>query len=198
MSDANSVLMGGAGGTKSFSWKGLVEGQGVEGKVTRIGDAVQAKKFGTDNELKTWPDGNPVMTVPIELATAERDPSEPEDDGARALWVEQSTALQKAIANAVIAAGKSAMEVGGTLKVWTSGFEPTNKGNDKRLFAATWTPPGANVVMGGAAPAAAPATPAASAAPATPAAPPVATGGIDINSLTPEMIALLQAAQAAK
>lgn len=172
MSDAQSVLMGGSGGT-SWSWKGVETGDGFRDKeIVEIGNPVQAKRFGTD-ELKFWPDNNPVLTVPIKLSFGFEDE--------RTLWVEQSTELQRSIAKATAAAKAKSVEVGGRLTVIKSGTEDVGKGNPKNLFQAEYTRPGAaaanNVLLGG------------SASPA-----PSAPAGVDVSQLTPEMLELIKQA----
>lgn len=165
MSDAQSVLMGGTGGN-SWSWKGVEVGGGFRDKeIVEIGEPKQAKRFGTE-ELKFWPDGKPVLTVPIKLNFGVEDE--------KTLWVEQSTELQRAIAKATVAAKVKGIEAGGRLTVTKSGTEDVGKGNDKNLFKAEYAAPGAaaanDVLMTG-------------------------NAGVDVSQLTPEMLELLKQAQ---
>jgi hypothetical protein len=58
----------------------------VTGTVLREPEAQQQTDYRT-KVPETWKDGSPKMMVVVQLATAERDPEKPDDDGTRALYI---------------------------------------------------------------------------------------------------------------
>jgi hypothetical protein len=163
------------GGTPGISFKGEANrGVWKGGQLVKIGERQQSKDFKT-KELEYWDEEKtqPKMVLPLTLATTERDPLNPHDDGQRTLWVGASTALQWAIAEA-IKATSTKLRPGGTLYVqWTGG---AGEVGDPKQYTAHWTPPvpGAAAADAMFAQQSAPAAPAAPAAPVAPVAPPVA------------------------
>ncbi|WP_371031246.1 hypothetical protein [Pseudoclavibacter sp. JSM 162008] len=111
------------------------------GTVSRAPREQQQTKFGSQ-EPDTWPNGDPKMQVVVELDTAERDPADGNDDGSRTLYV-SSSAMKRAIGDAIIAAGAEDIEVGGILTVTFTGFDPTSKNpqNPKKLYQAGYARP---------------------------------------------------------
>lgn len=175
---ANDFLMG--GGVKSAAFPAV--GTTVTGRITREPEVQQQKDFKT-GELKFWKsDGKPMQQLKVVLATTERDPATPDDDGERTLYVKGN--LLKAVRDAVRKAGAKGLDVGGTLAVTYSGDGIAQGQLDPpKLYTAVYTPPAKNAaidfVNGGQQPA-----PAASAAPAVPAAqPPVAAPQVGAEAL---------------
>jgi hypothetical protein len=179
-----------------------VLGHTVSGRITEQPTVEQQRNY-EDDKLKFWDDGKPMMQLVVTLATNERDPENPEDDGARRLYVKGY--MKNAVAGAVRAAGARGLEIGGTLSVtYTQDGEKKNpKFNAPKLFTAQYVPAATNALHtpdpGTAAPQAP--VPQQYAAPAPQAAPPSVPG------LTPEQLqaamqnpataALLQQQQAA-
>lgn len=133
-------FFGGGQPTLKFEAMGVVKG----GRIVRVGDPMQQRDFAT-GAPKFWDKDQrePMMQLPIELQTDERDAEIPGDDGVRTLYVKGD--LKRAVKEAMQKAGvrQGAPKVGGTLKVvWTS-EEPSGKGNPKKLWAAKYTAPAA-------------------------------------------------------
>lgn len=172
MTDANDILMGGGG---PAAWKFEDPGTTRVGTVAAPPQARQEREYDRNNpgggELKFFPSGDPIMGVIVEVQTAERDPSNAEDDGRRTFYIE-GRYIKEAVRNAVRAAGAPGLEVGGQLSVtFTHREDPMDK-RSRKFWNVTYTPAGNGALMGGdsaQAPAAAPAP-----APAPQAAPPAA------------------------
>lgn len=195
--DANDFLMSGGIPSAKFPEVGAT----VTGRITQRPEVQQQRDFDT-GELLTWDDGTPRKQVKVVLATDERDPEIPDDDGTRAVYVKAN--LQKAVQQALRKAG-ARLEVGGVLTItYVADGEVKRRGmNPPKLYVAEYVPPTAAAVdeaLGqpaapAAVPAAAPAAPAPAPAPA--AAAPAAPAAPDLSAMSPEQIqALLQAAQA--
>lgn len=170
MTDANDLLMGGGAAYASF----LTVGTMHRGTITEI-DVQQQTDI--DGNLKTWPKGDPMMMVVLTIATDERDPEKPDDDGARRLFVKG--AMHTAVRDAIKASGASGIDIGGQIAVKydRDGTPKQNGYTPPKLYTAQYAPPSpaaaANDMLG-AAPADEPA-PAAAPAPAPAAAQPAAS-----------------------
>jgi len=77
----------------------LLEGGGKSAKFETVGDTTKGQVVSaesrqqtdyTSGEPLTWDDGNPRMQLVITLATDERDPDDPTDDGWVYAWGEPS------------------------------------------------------------------------------------------------------------
>lgn len=132
------------GGGKSVSWKDKPIGTVVSGTIKAVNPPQQQTDPVTKLPVFKKDGVTPKMSVRIDLQTAERDPSDPDDDGVRSLYVQGW--MQGAIGDALRKAGREgAPEVGATLKVALSertpndnpALAPTNK------FVAQYTPPAA-------------------------------------------------------
>jgi hypothetical protein len=150
--DTTAFLLGGGGKSAKFE----AVGDTITGTIAAEPEMRQQTDIGT-GALKTWDNGDPVMQLVVKLQTTERDDSE--DDGIRNLYVSggfKRASLQKAVADAVRAAGAKSLAVGGTLAVKFTGEEPPSKKgfNPAKLYAAKYDPPAAGFL---AEPAAAPA-----------------------------------------
>lgn len=173
---ADQFLMSGGGKSAKFPAIGTT----VTGVIANPPE-VQQQRDPADSKPKFWDDGKPMLQLRVTLATAERDPADPEDDGERNLYVKGQ--MQRAIRDAVKAAGAARLDVGGTLTVtYVADGEKKNAAfNAPKVYAAAYVPPNPLDQI------APPATPAVQAAPPTPAAP----AGLD-----PAVAAALAAAQA--
>lgn len=119
-------------------------GTTITGKITA--EPVQRDKTepGT-NKVMTYSDGNPQKVLVVTLQTSLVGVNGSDDDGLRSLWV--STIGQKrALADAVRAAGKEGLDVGGTLTMTFTGYgERSAPGlNPMKVFEASYTPPNAS------------------------------------------------------
>jgi hypothetical protein len=138
---ADDFLMGGGVPSAKFP----VLGHTVSGRITEQPTVEQQRNY-EDDKLKFWDDGKPMMQLVVTLATNERDPENPEDDGARRLYVKGY--MKNAVAGAVRAAGARGLENGGTLSVtYTQDGEKKNpKFNAPKLFTAQYIPAATNAL----------------------------------------------------
>jgi hypothetical protein len=136
MTDPNAFLMGGGAASAKFP----VIGTTVTGTIIREPEVMQQSDF-TTGELKFWNDGRPMQQLQVVLSTSERDPQDPNDDGERALYVKAN--MQKAVRDAIRAAGAPGIAVGGVLSVTYIGDgEIVKRGmSAPKLFKAAYTPP---------------------------------------------------------
>lgn len=121
------------GGGKSLSFGEVgsqfaaqVFGQWRGGVITNIGDARQATDYTDQSKLRTWPNGDPVMQLPITLDTSRgRVPEQAEsadDDLIRTLFVTKGGAMFAAAKAALRTAKVDDFEIGGTLYIrWVKG-----------------------------------------------------------------------------
>jgi hypothetical protein len=138
MTSANEFLMAGGVPSAKFATPGTT----VAGTVAREPEVQQQRDF-TSGEAKFWDDGKPMQQLQVILATSERDPQVPDDDGQRAVYVKGN--LLKAVREAIRKSGANGIKIGGTLTVtYTGDGESTRRGmNPPKLYAATYTPPAA-------------------------------------------------------
>jgi hypothetical protein len=127
-----------------------VQGKVVGGRIIRVGDPMQQRDM--DGKPKFWDveQREPMMQLPIDVQTDERDPEVIGDTGARTLYVKGD--LKRAVTEALRKAGvQGAPKVGGTLEVAWTGTEPAAKKgfNDKKLYTARYTAPAAGDVFFG-------------------------------------------------
>ncbi|MFE2353426.1 hypothetical protein [Streptomyces parvulus] len=136
---ADDFLMGGGVPSAKFPTLGTT----VSGRITERPTVEQQRDF-TTGELKFWDDGKPQMQLVVTLATNERDPENPEDDGARRLYVKGQ--MKNAVASAVRSAGARGLEVGGTLTVTYArdGQKSNPRFNAPKNFDAQYVPAAQN------------------------------------------------------
>lgn len=154
--DANDILMGGGDGVPGASFRN--PGDSVEGVLTAPPKAREEREFNqvtqrSDGPVKTFPSGDPIYGILVDLQTSERDPMNQEDTGVRRVYVEGKR-LKDAIRNAVASAGGKGLDVGGYLKVTYTHQEAAGTVLAK-CYAAEYRTPANQGLMGGA-PAAAP------------------------------------------
>ncbi|WP_432001197.1 hypothetical protein [Streptomyces sioyaensis] len=136
--DAQDWLMG--GGTKSASFDGAPPITN-KGQIVDLPPLVQKRDFDTGDPL-FWPDGRPKMLMQVNIQTDQRDPSDPEDEGVRALYLEFRKAA--AVRDAVRASGAKRLEIGGTLSLTYTGDDHAakrGKGNPPKNYSATYAAP---------------------------------------------------------
>ncbi|MEU8683179.1 hypothetical protein [Streptomyces sp. NPDC048611] len=136
--DAQDWLMG--GGTKSASFDGAPPITN-KGQIVDLPPLVQKRDFDTGDPLY-WPDGRPKMLMQVNIQTDQRDPSDPEDEGVRALYLEYRKAA--AVRDAVRGSGAKRLEIGGTLSLTYTGDDHAarrGKGNPPKNYSATYTAP---------------------------------------------------------
>src|SRR5262245_30044715 len=137
---ANDLIMGGGSPSAKFPTVGTK----IVGEVTAT-DTGQQRDYKS-GELKTWPDGNPMMQAIITLQTDDRDPDITDDDGRRRLFV-SSRNMREAIKDAVTKANARVIEIGGKLAVqYTGDGEATGAGNPPKLYVAQYKKPEAQAV----------------------------------------------------
>jgi hypothetical protein len=131
-------------------------GTRIGGKVLKAPTMLQSRNF-TTKQLETWPDGNPKMSVVVEIEV-EGEPM--------SLWVKKPSALFKAFGEAIGRAGGVPVGPGAQVWVTLTGFgKPEADKAPAKLYAVEYTP--ANQFATEVPPTAAPATP----SPSTPVAP---------------------------
>ncbi|GIJ51296.1 hypothetical protein Val02_81820 [Virgisporangium aliadipatigenens] len=140
MTDANDILMGSGAPAAKFERIGAT----VTGTVVREPEARQQTEFRTGVPL-FWKDGSPKMQVVVQLATNERDPERPDDDGTRALYIKGKN-LTDTIRSAVRQSGANGIHTGGVLTVQyiADGQAADAKSDPPKLYAATYQPPAAS------------------------------------------------------
>ena len=145
--DVTSFLFGGGGRSVKFE----APGDTVQGEIV---DLAMAQQTDLDGKPRTWDNGDPRMQLVVTLATDLRDPEDAEDDGRRKLYVKGGNKIastQKAVADAVRAAGAASLEVGGVLAVQFTGLGTPSKAglNAPKLYAAQYRPPAPAAVSTG-------------------------------------------------
>jgi hypothetical protein len=135
--NADDLIFG--GGARGFSMLNI--GDIAKGVVKAV-DVTQQKDFST-KEMKTWPNGDPMMQTVFTMATDLRDPEDEEDDGERRLYID-SKAKREAVRDALVAVGiKSVYQtIGGTLALQYSANDPASKNpqNPRKLYVAQFVP----------------------------------------------------------
>jgi hypothetical protein len=118
----------------SLSFRDAAVGTMYKGVITARPKLVQSRDFES-GDPKTWPDGNPVMSVVIILEV---------DGEARSLWAQRPSSMFAALVEAQKTAGAGPMEEGGTLHVKFIGEKPNAKNprlNPAKQYAVKYTPP---------------------------------------------------------
>ena len=183
--NGNDILMGGGGsptlplGKRAGQPAGEMRG-GVVLNDEPTPFPVRDPKTG---EAKLYPSGDPIMGVHVDVQTPARDPSIPNDDGVRRIYIEGSTkgdayaSKRKAVIDAVRLIGAAGIERGGELFLtWTHEVD-TGTGIPAQNWSARYVRAGNTALMGPGGPGQGHAAPVA-AAPAYAPGPPIwAAGG---------------------
>lgn len=118
----------------SLSFKDAPIGTTYKGIITQRAQLVQSRDFETQ-EPAVWPDGNPKMSVVIQLEV---------DGEARSLWAPKPSGMFAALVAAQKEAGAGTMQEGGTLWVKFTGTQPNAKNprlNEAKIYACKYLPP---------------------------------------------------------
>jgi len=177
--NANDVLMGGGGAPTA---KFPEPGDTLDGTIVAPPQVYQERDYDPNNpgggKPKTYPSGDPIMAVYVDVQTAQRDPSILEDDGVRRFYIE-GRYLKGDVRDAIRKTGATGLEVGGRLRVtFTQREDPMDK-RSRKYWQVEYTPAGNAALMGGDP---APAAPAVSTQPPTPA--PAPAGGPSAQDIT--------------
>jgi hypothetical protein len=194
--DPNSFLMGSGAKSATFTHPG----QEIGGRIISEPELRQQTEYvkgGGAGKPLFWDNGDPRMQLVVKVQTNLRDDSE--DDGVRAFYVKggfKRDTTQKAVADAVRAAGAKGLQVGGELYItFVSQDGPSQ--DDAKNYRARYVPAVAGAdFLGTQQPTPAAASPAAPAASA-PAAPATSNQLVTVvvngqeQQVTPEVAALL-------
>lgn len=129
-----------AGGIPSAFLKDTPVGTAVTGTIESA-DLRQTTDFETQTP-ETWDDGSPKMQVVVTLHTALRDPSNPDDDGKRRVYVKWWGDQKKALLQAIFASKDTDLRPGGTFTAQFTGLgQATGRLNAPKLYSFAYTPP---------------------------------------------------------
>lgn len=174
--DANAVLMGGGGAPTA---KFANPGDSLKGRIAAPPQAYQEREYDKNNPgggaPKTYPSGDPIMGVYVDIATDLRDPSIEDDDGTRRFYIE-GRYLKADVRDAIRTAGAPGLEVGAVIEVTFTHREDPEDKRSRKFWQVTYTP-AANATLMADAPA--PTTPADAAPVPAPAAPPAGESPAD-------------------
>jgi hypothetical protein len=135
------------GGGKSISWKDKPIGTTISGTIRAVHPPQQQTDPAT-GEKQFKKNGEPKLSVRVDLDTSERDPEDPEDDGSRGLYVQGW--MQGAIGDAIRQAGHSGPpEVGAQLSVTLTAREANSNPalNPINKFTAIYVRPTATATQ---------------------------------------------------
>ena len=126
------------GGSPSLSFKDSSVGDSYEGTIADL-RAVQVRNYEDPTKLEYWDDGKPKMQIEITLSTEYADPSDPDDDGKRRVFLfgQKLRAAKEELAKK----GFKTFEVGMGLKITLSGTKPSQnkRYNDVKLYSIELT-----------------------------------------------------------
>ncbi|WP_166412508.1 hypothetical protein [Sanguibacter sp. HDW7] len=147
---ANDVLMGG-GGVPSAKFPN--PGDTISGRILAPPSVYQERDYDPNNPgggaLKTYPSGDPIMSIYVDLATDLRDPTIDGDDGTRRLFIE-GRYLKGDVRDAVRNAGAAGLEPGGVITVsFTHREDPQDK-RSRKYWQAAYQSAGNAALMAGA------------------------------------------------
>jgi|GEM_PF-759812 len=137
---ANDVLMGGGG---ALTAKFTNPGDMIGGRIVAEPRVYQEREYDPRNPgngaPKFYPkSGDPIMSVSVDVQTDLRDPSDPDDDGVRRIYIEGKR-LKDAVRDAVRNAGADGLHVGDELHVAFTGLGQAENGmNAPKLYAAKY------------------------------------------------------------
>lgn len=139
MTDVNSLIMGNSIPSCRFP-RTEVGRIAHEGTIVAL-DVMQARNYAT-GEPDFWKDGQPKMQAVLTIQTQERDAEIENDNGVRRLFV-SSKGMKDAISAAVKKAGKTKIDVGGTIGVKYLRDDPEGKNPDNlpKIYGAKYEPP---------------------------------------------------------
>lgn len=122
------------GGSPSLSFKDSSVGDSYEGTIAEL-RAVQVRNYEDPTKLEYWDDGKPKMQIEVTLSTDYADPSDPDDDGKRRVFLfgQKLRAAKEELAKK----GFKTFEVGMGFKITLSGTKPSQnkRYNDVKLYS---------------------------------------------------------------
>lgn len=132
-------LLGG-GGAPSLSFKDATVGDSYEGTITDV-RAVQVRNYEDPTKLEFWDDGKPKMQIEVTLSTSYADPSDPDDDGKRRVFLfgQKLRAAKEELAKK----GMKTIEIGSYFKITLTGTKPSQnkRYNDVKLYGIELSAP---------------------------------------------------------
>lgn len=135
--DANDLLVGSS--IPSLSFKDAKVGDSFTGVITDL-RTVQVRNYEDPTKLEFWDDGKPKLQIEVTLATDYANPSDPDDDGARRVFLfgQKLRAAQDEMRKQ----GIKKLERGSKFTITLSGTKPsTNKRyNDVKLYTIDLEP----------------------------------------------------------
>lgn len=135
--DANDLLVGSS--IPSLSFKDAKIGDSFTGVITDL-RTVQVRNYEDPTKLEFWDDGKPKLQIEVTLATDYANPSDPDDDGSRRVFLfgQKLRAAQDEMRKK----GIKKLERGSKFTITLSGTKPaTNKRyNDVKLYTIDLEP----------------------------------------------------------
>lgn len=152
--DPNDFLMGGGDGVPGAKFQDpndFVEGIIIDYKARQERE-YNAETKRSDGPGKTFPSGDPIMGILLDLQTTERDVTIEGDTGARRVYLEGKL-MKEAVRTAIQAAGGKGLEKGARIRItFTHREDPMDKRSAK-YYTAVFTSAANVQVMGGGLPA---------------------------------------------
>jgi hypothetical protein len=151
----------GGGGAKSFPFE--QPGATVTGKITKLPERKQQTDVNTGAPRVFANSGEPMYVYIVEIQTQFRDPTDPQDDGKRSLWLKGGKwdaanncgASLRAVQEAIRASGAKLPSLGGDLTLQFVGHGPAERGkNAPKYYWSQYVPPVAGGFMSAEIPAA--------------------------------------------
>jgi hypothetical protein len=130
--DASDLLAGSSVPTLSF--KDTAVGEGYEGTVVSA-RTVQVRNYEDPTKLEFWDDGKPKLQIEVTLQTGYADPTDPDDDGQRRVFLfgQKLRAAQEEFRKK----GLKKLENGQAFKITLTGTKPSQnkRYNDVKIYA---------------------------------------------------------------
>lgn len=135
--EASDLLVGSS--TPTLSFKDTAVGEGFEGTVISA-RTVQVRNYEDPTKLEFWDDGKPKLQIEVTLATDYADPTDPDDDGSRRVFLfgQKLRAAQDEFRKK----GLKKLEAGYQFKITLTGTKPSQnkRYNDVKLYAIEINP----------------------------------------------------------
>lgn len=142
--DASDLLVGSSVPTLSF--KDTRVGEGYEGTVVSA-RTVQVRNYEDPTKLEYWDDGKPKLQIEVTLATDYADPTDPDDDGQRRVFLfgQKLRAAQDEFRKK----GLKKLEAGFHFKIKLVGTKPSQnkRYNDVKLYEIEIDPASSNAAV---------------------------------------------------
>lgn len=144
----------GGGGARSFPFE--QPGATVTGTITKLPEKKQQTDVNTGAPRVFANSGEPMWVYILEIQTQLHDPSDPQDDGLRSLWLKGGKwdatngmgASLRAVQEAIKTSGAKLPAIGGELTLQFAGYGPGERGkNPPKYYRARYVPPAAGGFM---------------------------------------------------